>query len=210
MLYGTPNMHMHCHLASCVKEFGPIHSFWLFPFERYNGILEGQPSNNRSIELQLMRRFLKDNMHLQLQHEAQHWPNAAHFLEVLPNPTYDSSIVHFDSTAVLGSKSVVGSLDTDNISCLRTLYATLYPAHASSFLDNRAFIPSTFKKYYTIKWKGKNLISSFNKNAKNTFVFVSPPFPFTTSHNTSRSDLTEERLAEIVFSCSLCTSPRYK
>ena len=42
-LYGseaiTPNMHMHCHLASCIREFGPIHSFWLFPFERYNGIL---------------------------------------------------------------------------------------------------------------------------------------------------------------------------
>ena len=44
-LYGsdviTPNMHMHCHLTACVKEFGPLHSFWLFPFERYNGILEG-------------------------------------------------------------------------------------------------------------------------------------------------------------------------
>lgn len=37
-LYGddatTPNMHMHCHLASCLREFGPIHGFWLFPFER--------------------------------------------------------------------------------------------------------------------------------------------------------------------------------
>lgn len=38
----TPNMHMHCHLASCVKEFCPLHTYWLFPFERYNGILEGQ------------------------------------------------------------------------------------------------------------------------------------------------------------------------
>ena len=45
-LYGsdmiTPNMHIHCHLTACVKEFGPLHSFWLFLFERYNGILEGQ------------------------------------------------------------------------------------------------------------------------------------------------------------------------
>ena len=23
----TPNMHMHCHLASSIKEFGPMHSF---------------------------------------------------------------------------------------------------------------------------------------------------------------------------------------
>jgi len=69
-LYGTkaitPNMHMHCHLASCIRKFGPVHSFWLFPFERYNGILEGQLTKNRSIELQPMRRFLKDNMHLHL------------------------------------------------------------------------------------------------------------------------------------------------
>ena len=57
---------MHCHLASCIKEFGPMHSFWLFPFERYNDILESQPTNNRSIELQLMRRFQTDNLYLHL------------------------------------------------------------------------------------------------------------------------------------------------
>lgn len=53
----TPNMHMHCHLADCIVDFGPVYSFWLFSFERYNGILGSQPSNNRGIESQLMRRF---------------------------------------------------------------------------------------------------------------------------------------------------------
>ena len=84
-LYGdnaiTRNMHMHCHLASCLREFGLVYSFWLFPFERYNGILEDQPTNNRSIEMQLMRRFLRDNLHLHLQHEAQQWPDADLFLD---------------------------------------------------------------------------------------------------------------------------------
>ena len=56
----TPNMHMHCHLSSCLKEFGPLHSFWIFPFECYNRVLEGQPTNNRSVELQSMRRFQKE------------------------------------------------------------------------------------------------------------------------------------------------------
>ena len=83
-LYGetaiTPNMHMHCHLATCLQEFGPIHSFWLFPFERYNGILEGQPSNNRSVEIQLMQRFQKDNLHIHLQEEAKQWPDTNIFL----------------------------------------------------------------------------------------------------------------------------------
>ena len=36
----TPNMHMHCYLADCVRDFGPIYGFWLFSFERYNGLLE--------------------------------------------------------------------------------------------------------------------------------------------------------------------------
>lgn len=35
----TPNMHMHLHLADCLQDFGPFHAFWLFSFERYNGLL---------------------------------------------------------------------------------------------------------------------------------------------------------------------------
>ena len=56
----TPNMHMHGHLKQVVEDFGPIYAFWLFAYERYNGILGSQPSNNRSIETQLMSRFLRD------------------------------------------------------------------------------------------------------------------------------------------------------
>ena len=41
-------------------------TFWLFSFERYNGVLGDEPTNNRSIEIQMMNRFLKDNSHLQL------------------------------------------------------------------------------------------------------------------------------------------------
>ena len=38
-LYGvTTNMHMACHIADCIYDYGPLHSFWLFAFERYNGV----------------------------------------------------------------------------------------------------------------------------------------------------------------------------
>ena len=57
----TPNMHMHCHLRSCVLDFGPLHGFWLYAFERYNGLLGSMPHNNHSIEVQIMNRVLKDN-----------------------------------------------------------------------------------------------------------------------------------------------------
>lgn len=69
-LYGqdvvTPNIHLHVHLADCIRDYGPMSSFWLFAFERFNGILGDEPTNNRSIEIQLMTRFLKDNAHLEL------------------------------------------------------------------------------------------------------------------------------------------------
>ena len=35
----TPNMHLHCHLKDIIRDLEPIHSFWYFSFERYNGIL---------------------------------------------------------------------------------------------------------------------------------------------------------------------------
>lgn len=61
-LYGkdliTPNMHTH--LCESVCDFGPIYAFWLFSFERYNGIIGSFPTNNRSIEIQLARKFLRD------------------------------------------------------------------------------------------------------------------------------------------------------
>ena len=74
-LYGksvvTPNMHMHCHLRLCVEDYGPSHGFWLFAFERCNGILGNVPNNNCSIEVQLINRFISDNMlaSIKLPHE---------------------------------------------------------------------------------------------------------------------------------------------
>ena len=49
----TPNMHMACHLSECVMDYGPLNHFWLFAFERFNGILGLLPNNNKSIETQM-------------------------------------------------------------------------------------------------------------------------------------------------------------
>ena len=48
---------MHGHLKKDIEEFGP-HAFWLFSYERMNGILG---SYSKCIESQLMDRFLQDN-----------------------------------------------------------------------------------------------------------------------------------------------------
>lgn len=56
----TPNMHLHTHLLNCIKDYGPVYSFWLFSFERYNGLLGSFRTNQRSVEVQLMRKFITD------------------------------------------------------------------------------------------------------------------------------------------------------
>ena len=60
-LYGkdecTPNMHMHCHLSDCIMDVGPLHSFWCFSFERYNGILEKMQKSWQTPEIQLIHKF---------------------------------------------------------------------------------------------------------------------------------------------------------
>ena len=66
-LYGdrhcTMNMHLHLHLhlCRCLQDFGPGHAFWLYAFERYNGILGSFHTNNTRIESQLVQKFLEGN-----------------------------------------------------------------------------------------------------------------------------------------------------
>lgn len=61
-LYGpeacTPNMHLHLHLKESLLDYGPVYAFWHFAFERFNGILGAYSTNNKGIEVQLMRKFL--------------------------------------------------------------------------------------------------------------------------------------------------------
>lgn len=58
----TPNMHMHLHLIESLTDYGPAHAFWLYAFERYNGILGSYHTNNMKVECQMMRRFLENQL----------------------------------------------------------------------------------------------------------------------------------------------------
>ncbi len=55
-----PNQHMSCHLKECIEDFGAIYCFWLFALERFNGFLGDYKTNNRGIEVTLMRKVLSD------------------------------------------------------------------------------------------------------------------------------------------------------
>ena len=56
----TPNMHTHLHLATTILDFGPVHSYWLFSFERYNGIVKSIATNHKDrFENTFMQTFLE-------------------------------------------------------------------------------------------------------------------------------------------------------
>ena len=56
--YCTMNLHLHGHLKECIEDYGPVYSFWLFAFERLNGILGSYQINNQDISVQIMHTFV--------------------------------------------------------------------------------------------------------------------------------------------------------
>ena len=53
-------MHLHGYLSDCINDYGSVYGFWLFSYERYNGILQNNSSNKRDITVQLMQRSIYD------------------------------------------------------------------------------------------------------------------------------------------------------
>ena len=138
-----------------------------------------------------MRRFQKDNSFIHLHHEAKFWLDTCHFLDALPEIPYDiNNSFNFDDSVKPGSKFVLGMFTTDSMSTIRKLYTKLYPNEISD-----SEIPHSFRKYSVVTWHGKQLLSNFNKNAKNCYVYASPPFQFTSSNPSECED--KERLAVI-------------
>ena len=124
---------MHLYLAECLRDFGPLHGFWLYSFERFNGLLGNQPNNNRSIELQLINRFLRDNMHLDMVNSVECMPLAEHFRETVCGHAgmfqscKESEIVESAVLFKLPSKYTLTVLDAHDLTQIRNAYAHLYP-----------------------------------------------------------------------------------
>ena len=75
----TPNMHLHLHLKECVQNYGSIYGFWLFSFESYNGVLGSYHTNNKTVEIQIMRKFMTSGILGNMQY---HLPEEYFFLQL--------------------------------------------------------------------------------------------------------------------------------
>ena len=172
-LYGksviTPNMHLHLHIRECVENYGSVYGFWLFSFERYNGLLGSFHTNNREIEVQLMRRFLtmsalddvQYSMPVDFQESFEPLCDATRQTNQLCEGTVEPSVslswtkamsgplppscnVWTDFTMVkLPTRYRLCSFDIDETAQLRSTYSLLYPANDLS----TSYLNSTYKKY---------------------------------------------------------------
>ncbi|KAG1887884.1 hypothetical protein F4604DRAFT_1877572 [Suillus subluteus] len=58
----TNNNHATQHLAECLRSFGPVHAWWAFPFEWFNGMIQKTGTNRQlsgQVELSFMKSFCR-------------------------------------------------------------------------------------------------------------------------------------------------------
>lgn len=183
----TPNMHLHCHLRSCIVDYGPLHGFWCYAFERYNGILGSMPNNNRSIEIQLASRFLKESQYISASYPiefSEHFKpllsqrsstgsvadtlsaqNIMHEADPISNWTMDSASIMI-KVPVHCSRSTLTSREKTN---LFQLYCKLYSVSDHS----NVVMSSVYMRYSHLFVNGKLLGSHKSRTASSSTVIVS-------------------------------------
>ena len=186
VIYGpeavTPNIHLHAHLTDCVNDFGPMSSFWLFSFERFNGILGDEPTNKRSIELQLITRFLKDNSHLHLLSSIPSANAASAASNMLSHVVLDymhniMSTKHLDSAScqqitskfLPANKYTISSFSEFEMESFSAMYREVFP---DVFEPNpHLYLPQSFKKMLSITINGQQMKCNNSISARCVFPF---------------------------------------
>ncbi|KAI0752993.1 hypothetical protein C8Q80DRAFT_1217329 [Daedaleopsis nitida] len=76
----VPNHHLSLHLYECLILFGPIHAWWAFPFERYNGIIQNLNTNDKTNDMPLtFMRYFYIGANLRWLMSTTTWPDNAPF-----------------------------------------------------------------------------------------------------------------------------------
>ncbi|KAI9003775.1 hypothetical protein CLU79DRAFT_714218 [Phycomyces nitens] len=101
----SPNMHLHLHLRETILDFGPVYSYWLFGFERYNSILKNINTNRKSgFKATYMRSFVEDTRKGDFVHSFLSTPSGQYFSDVFSKLTISPHIAttpipYFDISA---------------------------------------------------------------------------------------------------------------
>lgn len=165
-------MHLHWHLAECIQDYGPIYGFWLFPFERYNGILGNFPTNKRSTAEQLMKPFIYEMEYMQLP-----MPDLfkEHFQSLIlstqdPNQLSQQKIPgdQFLQCISFPTVSKYSALETSDLLKLQEVYSHIYSLEESNSSQPKCVIPRSIKVYKTLSFYNQRLGSFSNPSSSNS------------------------------------------
>ena len=172
-----------------MEDYGPVYGFWLFAYERYNGILGDQPNNSRAIEPQLMNRFLKDNLAYSFE-----FPNefSDDFSPVCSKnhqslgSVRDTLSSDEDNTAIFTSAGTRAIFDETDIQLVLTLYEKFNSREIQHEICN-VTVNSIFLRYTSLSLCGKTYSCSRSRTGLrsqctalaewNESIFGPPPTP---------------------------------
>ena len=165
-IHTTINHHLSMHYLKFIKLFGPVYGWWLFAFERFNGMLEKVKHNGHDggrMELTLMRHWVMTHL---IYEYLLALPPDAHEME----KKYIDKIIRNEGRANRGSMMTElatyrAEASLDNVSLPRRLgkffnVANLLP-------DGRAY--SLLLRYLQVLWPDLNIIDESSVGAGTTF-----------------------------------------
>ena len=181
-LYGKElyniNLHLHGHLKECIIDYGPVYSFWLFSFERLNGVLGNYSSNCKDISLQLMRKFLSSNKHC-----VENWPKEYrdNFSSLLSHVEYQQGSLKPGSL-----DQALQSSNNQDVSPLPPIFETAWKLHEKSKIHELLFAFLSHNDYTVLSLYNKTtalsvggfLIGSCKSNyiTKSHVMVIHPTF----------------------------------
>lgn len=129
-------MHLHLHLKQCILDYGPLHAFWCYPFERFNGILGNIHFNRKSIESQLMKKFLLSQGYT----DSPFIPsNLAHFLDPVDQQKLSGDTRNYKDAEILNflhiQSSPLRQIDSFSLPTGQALIKPLQP-HTTKVLSS--------------------------------------------------------------------------
>ena len=145
--------------------YSPIHGFWLFSFERYNGILGNQPNNNKSIEPKIMKLFVNDQSIVSIDGPEQFSTDLLPLFDKLIRRKVGSSVETFISKfdnegQYYFSKSyTLDTLRDKHLDYIQTVFCCLHSNFTNIPCPN-----SIYKKYLSVTLHEKSFLPTGKKS----------------------------------------------
>lgn len=181
----TPNMHLHNHLQECILDYGPASTFWAFPFERFNGILESFSKNWMKPEEQILHKLVNfqdlkntppefsvmkelysiDDCEGSLQQTQVDTQILQQYKSNTTCPVESINAVRLDIHNI-SSKMYERYFTDDEVDDLKLIYTQLYPENSFPHIPKCHFV------FSDVKVLGEHYLSSKSQSQRSNFVMA--------------------------------------